>query len=123
MKSNFDVFISTKLSIPYHILRTQPKWANSREQQMAQIGNSCMGCSISRVTHLHGSQVIRILELSRQSDIWTKDGVLVGEVAYRMTIPANTKSKKIVEDQTEVKPLQEDGWCLSITIQLSAGQT
>ena len=77
---------------------------------------------ISRVTLLHGSQAVHILEHSRQSDTWKKDGLLVGEVAYRMTIPSNKNSKKKSEDQTEIKPLQENGWCLNNTIQLSPDQ-
>jgi hypothetical protein len=39
-----------------------------------------------------------------------------------MTIPTNKKLKKRNDDQTEMKPLQEDGWRLSNTIQLSPDQ-
>jgi hypothetical protein len=39
-----------------------------------------------------------------------------------MTIPTNKKLKKRNDDQTEMKPLQEDGWRLSNTIQLSSDQ-
>lgn len=39
-----------------------------------------------------------------------------------MTIPSNKKLNKRNDDQTEMKPLQEDGWCLSNTIQLSPDQ-
>ncbi len=100
-----------------------PKWANSWEQQNWQkLGVVVWDAQISRATLLHGSQAVRILDHSRQFDTWKKDGLLVGEVAYRMTIPSNKKSKKKSEDQTEMKPLQEDGWCLNNTIQLSPDQ-
>ena len=55
-------------------------------------------------------------------DTWKNDGLLVGEVSYRMTIPSNKKLKKRNDEQTEMKPLQEDGWCLNNTIQLSPDQ-
>lgn len=100
-----------------------PKWANSRDHQnWHKLGVVVWDAQISRATHLYGSQAIRILDHSRQSDTWKNDGLLVGEVSYRMTIPSNKKSKKRNDDQTEMKPLQEDGWCLSNTIHLSPDQ-
>jgi len=40
-----------------------------------------------------------------------------------LTIPSDKNSKKKSEDQSETKPLQEDGWCLTHTIQLSPDRT
>jgi len=77
---------------------------------------------INQVTHLYGSQAVAILEQSRKSASWKKEGLLVGEVAYRITIPSTKKSKRKTEDQSEQKPSQEDGWCLTNTIQLAPDQ-
>ena len=77
---------------------------------------------VNRVTHLHGSQALHILEQSRQSKSWKKKGLLVGEISYRITIPSNKKSKDKIVDRPEQKPLQEDGWCLTHTIQLEPHQ-
>ena len=77
---------------------------------------------VIRVTHLHGSQALHILQQSRQSESWKKEGLLVGEVAYRITIPSNKKSKDKIADKPEPKPSQEDGWCLTHTIQLEPDQ-
>lgn len=54
-----------------------------------------------------------------RDSIWKKDGLPVGEIAYRSTIPSDTKSNKKSEFQFELKPSQEDGWCLTHTIKLS----
>jgi hypothetical protein len=108
-------------SLPYHPC---PKWANSREQQSwRQIGVVVWDAQVNRVTHLRGSQAVSILDNLRKSDTWKKDGLLVGEVAYQLTIPSDKKTKKKSEDQYETKPLQENGWCLTNTIQLSPDQT
>ena len=100
-----------------------PKWANSWEKEnWHKIGVVVWDARIQRVTHLHGDQAFQLLEHLRQFDTWQKDGLLVGEVAYRITIPSNKKSKKISVDQPEDKPISNDGWCLTHTIQLSPDQ-
>jgi hypothetical protein len=100
-----------------------PKWANSWEQQnWHKLGVIVWDARINRVTHLHGSQAVHILEQSRQSDSWKKEGLLVGEVAYRFTIPSDKKSKSKIADQFEPKLAQEEGWCLTNTIQLVPDQ-
>ncbi len=46
----------------------------------------------------------------------------MGEVSYRIPIPSNKKSKDKIADQPEPMPSQEDGWCLTHTIQLAPDQ-
>lgn len=100
-----------------------PKWANSWEQQnWHKLGVVVWDTRIKRVTHLHGNQVVHILEQSRQSKFWKKEGLLVGEVAYRIAIPSNKKSKSGIADQLKTMPSPEDGWCLTHTIQLAPDQ-
>jgi len=77
---------------------------------------------VNRVTHLHGSQAFHILEQSRQSKSWKKKGLLVGEVAYHITLPSTEKSKKQTKDEGGAQPVQKDGWCLTHTIQLAPEQ-
>ena len=101
-----------------------PQWANSwKARNWRKLGVVLWDSQINRVTHLGGSQALRILDNLRKSDPWKKDGLLVGEVAYQLTIPSDKKTKKKCEDQSEIEPLQEDGWCLTNTIQLSPDQT
>ncbi len=100
-----------------------PKWANSWEQQnWHKLGIVVWDARVHRVTHLHGSQVVHILEQSQQSEDWKKEGLLVGEVAYHITIPSHKKSKYQIADQPEPKTSQEDGWCLTHSIQLAPNQ-
>jgi len=100
-----------------------PKWASSWEQQnWNKLGVVVWDARINRVTYLHGSQAVSILEQLRQSESWKEQGVLVGEVAYQITIPSTRKSKRKTEDQLEEKPSHEDGWCLTHTIQLMPDQ-
>jgi len=101
-----------------------PKWAKSLEQQnWHTLGVVVWDARVNRITHLHGNQALQILEQSRQSESWKNEGLLVGEVAYHITIPSNKKSKSNIADQPESKPSQEDGWCLTHTIQLAPDQT
>ena len=77
---------------------------------------------MNRVTHLHGGEAVHVLEQSRKSKSWKQEGLLVGEVAYRVAIPSIKKSKSKTANQSEPKPSQEDGWCLTNTIQLAPDQ-
>ena len=100
------------------------KWATLwEEENWSKIGVVIWDARINRVTHLRSSEAIDTLNHLRHSDAWKKEGLLVGEAAYRLTIPSSKKSKKRSEDQIETKPSQEDGWCLTHTIQLSPDQT
>ncbi|MEP7135566.1 MAG: helix-turn-helix domain-containing protein [Chloroflexota bacterium] len=100
-----------------------PNWANSWERQnWHKLGVVVWDAQIKRIAHLHGSQAVDILEVSRQSESWKKEGLLVGEVAYQIAIPSNKKSKRKTEDQPEQKISEEDGWCLTNTIQLTPDQ-
>lgn len=100
-----------------------PKWANSWEQQnWHKLGIVVWDAQVNRVTHLHGSQAIQILEQSRQSESWKKEGLLVGEIAYFITIPSHKKSKSRIADQPEPKTSHKDGWCLTNSIQLAPDQ-
>jgi hypothetical protein len=100
-----------------------PKWAKSWEQQnWHKLGVIVWDARINRVTHLYGSQAAQILEISRKSKSWKKEGLLVGEIAYQITIPSNKKSKEKIKDQSETKPSEKDGWCLTHIIQLTPGQ-
>jgi hypothetical protein len=102
-----------------------PKWASSWGQQNWQkLGAVVWDARVNRVTHLHGNQALQILQQSRQSEAWKKEGSLVGEVSYRITLSSDKKSKSKgnIIDQPEPKPVQEDGWCLTHTIQLEPDQ-
>lgn len=100
-----------------------PKWAKPLERDnWHKIGVVVWDVRVNQVTHLHGSQALHILEQSRQSRSWKKEGLLVGEIAYRIVIPSNRKSKSKVTDQPKSEPTQEDGWCLTNTIQLTTSQ-
>ena len=100
-----------------------PTWANSWEQQnWHKLGVVVWDARTSRVTHMFGSQAVNILEMSRKSRSWKKKGLIVGEIAYRITLPSNQKSKKKAEEPTDMKPPEEDGWCLTNTIQLPPDQ-
>ncbi|MBI4762835.1 MAG: hypothetical protein HZC39_13105 [Chloroflexi bacterium] len=97
-----------------------PNWASSwEEENWHKIGVVVRDARVKRVTHLHGNQALHILEQSRQSKSWKKKGLLVGKVAYRFTNPSNRKSKSRIADQPESEPSQEDGWCLTNTIELA----
>ena len=98
-----------------------PKWAKPLEQQnWRSLGVVVWDARVNRVTHLRGNQALHILQQSRQSESWKKEGLLVGEVSYRTAIPLNKKSKSRIGNQP--KPSQEDGWCLPHTIQLASDQ-
>ena len=101
-----------------------PKWANSWEQQnWHKLGVVVWDARVNRISHLHGSQAVHILEQSRYFEAWRNEGLLVGEVAYFIMIPSHKKSKSRTVDQLEPKPSQEeDGWCLTNTIQLAPSQ-
>jgi hypothetical protein len=71
---------------------------------------------------MFGTQAVDILKMSRKSRSWKKKGLLVGEIAYRITLPSNKKSKKREEEPIETEPPEEDGWCLTHTIQLTPDQ-
>jgi len=90
--------------------------------KLAENGSVVWDAGVKQVTHLYGRQALRILDHLRQSDAWRKDGLLIGEVAYNLTIPSEKKSKKKGGDQFETEPSQENGWCLTNTIQLSPDQ-
>jgi hypothetical protein len=101
-----------------------PKWASAWEQQTwHKPGVVVWDANVNRITHLHGNQAFHILEHLRQSDSWKNEGLLVGEVAYSIKIPSNKRSKSNVLDQSEPKPSQVNGWCLTNTIQLAPDQT
>jgi hypothetical protein len=100
-----------------------PKWANSWEQQnWHKLGVVVWDARVHRVTHLHGSQATHILEQAQQSEAWKKEGLLVGEVAYHISIPSHKKSKSQIANQPEPKAPQENGWCLTNSIQLAPDQ-
>ena len=101
-----------------------PQWAKKFDQQhWNKLGVVVWDAELQRITHLFGSQAMRILEESRESKAWRKKGLVVGEIVYRITMPTDKKSKgKISELPTENKT-EKDGWCLSNTIQLSPSQS
>jgi hypothetical protein len=102
-----------------------PKWVTSWEsQKWHELGVVVWDSEIGRVTHLRGHQALSILNHSRKSDAWKENGLVVGEVAYCITLPPENASKKTMKDQAETKTTQEeDGWCLTNTIQLSPDQS
>lgn len=100
-----------------------PKWANSWEQQnWHTLGVVVWDARVNRVTHLRGNQALHILQQSQQSEAWKKEGLLVGEISYRITIPSNKKSRDSITEHPEPKPVLEDCWCLTHTIQLTPDQ-
>lgn len=101
-----------------------PKWAKRFDQQSwNRLGVVVWDAHIQRITHLFGSQAMRILEEARESKEWRKKGLVVGEIAYRITMPADKKSKVKVSEQPTENKAEKDGWCLTNTIQLSPSQT
>ncbi len=101
-----------------------PTWAKRFDQQSwNRLGLVVWDIQTQRITHLFGSQAMRILEESRASKVWKRKGLVIGEIVYRITMPADKKSKgKISELPTENKA-EKDSWCLSNTIQLSPSQS
>ena len=61
---------------------------------------------------------MRILEEMRESMVWRKKGLVVGEIVYLIIMPADKKSKGKGSEQPTEKKAEEDGWCLSNTIRL-----
>lgn len=101
-----------------------PKWAKRFDQQSwNRLGVVVWDAKLQRITHLFGSQSMRILEEARESKVWRKKGLVVGEIVYRITIPADKKSKGKVTEQSKESKAEKNGWCLSNTIQLSPSQT
>lgn len=90
---------------------------------MNKLGVVVWDAEIQRITHLFGSQAIRILEESRKSKAWRKKGLVVGEIVYRITMPADKKPKGKVSHLPTENKAEKDGWCLSNTIQLSPIQS
>ncbi|MBN8655651.1 MAG: hypothetical protein J0M11_07940 [Anaerolineae bacterium] len=66
---------------------------------------------------------MRILEEARESKVWRKKGLVVGEIAYRITMPADKKPKGTVSEQLTENKAEKDDWCLTNTIQLSPSQS
>ena len=64
-----------------------------------------------------------MLEESRESTVWRKKGLVVGEIVYRITMPADKQAKGKVSEQPTENKAEKDGWCLSNTIQLSPSQS
>ncbi|HAX70908.1 MAG: hypothetical protein KPEEDBHJ_00059 [Anaerolineales bacterium] len=101
-----------------------PKWAKRFDQQnWNRLGVVVWDAQTQRITHMFGSQTIRILEDAQKSKAWKKKGLVVGTIAYRITMPADKKVKgKVTENPTKNK-MEKDDWCLTNTIQLSPSQT
>ena len=101
-----------------------PKWAKRFDQQnWNRLGVVVWDDHAQRITHMFGSQTMRMLEEARASKVWKKQGLVVGTIAYRISMPADKKVKgKITENPTENK-MEKDDWCLTNTIQLSPSQT
>jgi hypothetical protein len=101
-----------------------PKWAKRFDQQSwNRLGVVVWDAHLQRITHLFGSQAMRILEEVRESKVWRKKGLVVGEIVYRITMPSDKKSKGKVSVQPIENKAGKDGWCLSNTIQLSPSQS
>ena len=101
-----------------------PKWAKRFDQQSwNRLGVVVWDAQIQRITHLFGSQAMRILEETRESKVWRKKGLVIGEIAYRITMPADKKSKGKVTEQLTENKAEKDDWCLTNTIQLSPSQS
>ena len=101
-----------------------PKWAKRFDQQSwHRLGVVVWDAQIQRITHLFGSQAMRILEKTRESNAWRKKGLVVGEIAYRITMPVDKRAKGKVTKQLTEKKAEKDDWCLTNTIQLSPSQS
>jgi len=101
-----------------------PMWAKRFDQQSwNRLGVVVWDAQIQRITHLFGSQAMRILEKTRESNAWRKNGLVVGEIAYRITMPADKRAKGKVTKQLTEKKAEKDDWCLTNTIQLSPSQS
>lgn len=101
-----------------------PTWARHFDQQSwNRLGVVVWDAQIRRITHLFGSQAMRILEEARASKVWRKKGLVVGKIAYRITMPADKKAKDKVTKQITENKAEKDDWCLTNTIQLSPSQT
>ena len=101
-----------------------PKWAKRFDQQSwNRLGVVVWDAQIQRITHLFGSQAMRILEETQESKVWRKKGLVIGEIAYRITMPADKKSKGKVTEQLTENKAEKDDWCLTNTIQLSPSQS
>ena len=101
-----------------------PKWVTGwNEERWSKLGVVVWDAQLQLVTHLRGSEALDHLSHLRYSDTWKRDGLLVGETVYTITIPNNTRSKKGKQDQEEVKSEIKGGWRLTNTIQLSPDQT
>lgn len=100
------------------------KWAKRFDQQnWNRLGVVVWDAQTQRITHMFGSQTLRILEEAQKSKAWKKKGLVVGTIAYRITMPADKKAKgKVTENPTENK-MEKDDWCLTNAIQLSPSQT
>ncbi len=101
-----------------------PKWAKRFGQQSwDRLGVVVWDVQTQRIMHLFGSQAMHILEEARESKVWRKKGLVVGEIVYRIIMPADKKSKGKVSEQPTENKAEKDGWCLSNTIQLSPSQS
>jgi hypothetical protein len=102
----------------------RPTWAKRFDQQSwNRLGVVVWDAQIQRITHLFGSQAMHLLEETRESKVWRKKGLVIGENAYRITMPADRKSKGKVSEQPIENKVEKDDWCLTNTIQLSPSQT
>jgi hypothetical protein len=101
-----------------------PKWATAWEsEKWHRLGVVVWDANVHRVAHLRGREALDQLFHLRQSDTWKREGLLVGEFAYSITIPDNTKPKKKKLDQPEDNLEKKDRWRMINTIQLSPDQT
>lgn len=72
-----------------------PKWATAWEsEKWHRLGVVVWDVNVRRVAHLRGREALDQLFYLRQIDTWKREGLLVGEFAYSVTIPDNTKPKK-----------------------------
>lgn len=101
-----------------------PTWSKRFDQQnWNRLGVVVWDAQTQRITHMFGSQTMRILEETRESKVWKKKGLIVGTIAYRTTMPADKKLKGKVSEQSTENKAEKDDWCLINTIQLSPSQT
>lgn len=100
-----------------------PTWAKPFDQQnWNRLGVVVWDTQTRRITHMFGSQTMRILEEAQKSKVWKKKGLVVGTIAYRTTTQTDNKVKgKVTENQTE-NIMEKDDWCLINTIHLSPSQ-
>jgi hypothetical protein len=73
---------------------------------MVQNGSCNWDAQINQVTHLRGGEALNHLSHLRQSSEWGKEGYLVGDVVYIITVPSSKKSKKsnkTSEDQDKMR--------------------